>query len=542
MIIQKIKSTNFKSIYDDFELDFKDIRGLWKIAGEVGSGKTTIGEIVIFGLFGSINGKNNADLISWGRKHSKVELWCQSRNHNIYICRENNTYGQSPVKIYVDDEELLYTNKRDAQQKLEDEYFDISRITMELLCIISFNNFKSLATLNTKDTKIFLDRVLGFKIISDYEDKCKEFRNNQYSLVVNIKSDIDKLEAQIHKIEDLSRVEVIDGNVDELRREVNNIKKDIDNLTSEYNNNTRKKMDDLSALKMQLNTITTLGKKKKEDLSFIKKGVCPTCGAKIDQSGIPTLNNELAELKASYVTIKEVSDKLIKELDTLKNEFYDKLNKLNTLSTEKTKYIYRLDEQKRRLNINYEEIDALKKEVNTLNIKLSNYEKEWNEWGNLYDILYGNVRNNILDAFIPSFNNHISLFSQKLKLPYIIRFDKDFKCHVKLYGQDIDISLSSLSTGQLKTVDTVIIFGMLNMLLGISTSNIIFLDELFSNMDINLRFDMCKMLADTLKNDQIIFIISHSDMDDMFFNGKINLCLIKGGNYERYSTINIEKS
>ena len=64
MYIEKIKIENFKSIYDPLELDFTNIKGLWKINGDVGSGKTTIGEAVIFGLFGSIKGKNNADLIS----------------------------------------------------------------------------------------------------------------------------------------------------------------------------------------------------------------------------------------------------------------------------------------------------------------------------------------------------------------------------------------------------------------------------------------------------------------------------------------------
>ena len=65
MNINKIKIEKFKSIYDSLELDFSNIQGFWKISGQVGAGKTTIGEAIIFGLFGSINGKNNKDLISW---------------------------------------------------------------------------------------------------------------------------------------------------------------------------------------------------------------------------------------------------------------------------------------------------------------------------------------------------------------------------------------------------------------------------------------------------------------------------------------------
>ena len=168
MYIQQIRIENFKSIYDPIEIDFSIVNGFWKISGSVGAGKTSIGEAIIYGLFGSVGGKNQADLISWGRKHGMIEIWCTSKARNIYIKRELNSYGQSPIYVEVDGEELIFTNKRNAQQQLEQEYYDTSKVTLELLCIISFNNFKSLATLNTADTKKFLDQVLGFYTLTEY--------------------------------------------------------------------------------------------------------------------------------------------------------------------------------------------------------------------------------------------------------------------------------------------------------------------------------------------------------------------------------------
>ena len=82
MYINKIKISNFKSIYDPLELDFTLNNGFWKISGAVGAGKTTIGEAIIFGLFGSINGKNNKDLISWGEKHCLIE---HSRRAMLFV-------------------------------------------------------------------------------------------------------------------------------------------------------------------------------------------------------------------------------------------------------------------------------------------------------------------------------------------------------------------------------------------------------------------------------------------------------------------------
>ena len=146
--------------------------------GATGAGKTTIGDAIIYGLFGSVGGKNNGDLISWGEKHGEIEVWCESNGYSLYIKRELNKYGLSPIYAEVNGEELVFTNKRNAQKQLEEEYYDISRITLELLCIISFNNFKSIANLNTGDTKQFLDQVFGFYVLTNYTNICKDIKQD----------------------------------------------------------------------------------------------------------------------------------------------------------------------------------------------------------------------------------------------------------------------------------------------------------------------------------------------------------------------------
>ena len=115
MNIQKIKIENFKSFYEQYELDFEQIKGLWKISGSVGSGKTTIGEAILFGLFGTISGKNIGDLVSWGRKNATVEIWCKSNGRNIYIKRIIYAAGSSTIYAEIDGEELIFTNKRKIQ-------------------------------------------------------------------------------------------------------------------------------------------------------------------------------------------------------------------------------------------------------------------------------------------------------------------------------------------------------------------------------------------------------------------------------------------
>ena len=116
-------------------------------------------------------------------------------------------------------------------------------------------------------------------------------------------------------------------------------------------------------------------------------------------------------------------------------------------------------------------------------------------------------------------------YAQELHQPYIVCFDNSFKCSVNVCGYNENIPISSLSTGQLKTVDMMIILGVLGTIIGSSSTNVIFLDELFSNLDGGLRNDMCSVLHRFLKTDNTMFIISHQDLDERYFNGTMKLHL-----------------
>ena len=542
MYIEKIKIENFKSIYDPLELDFTNIKGLWKINGDVGSGKTTIGEAVIFGLFGSIKGKNNADLISWGKKHGLIEVWCRARNKSIYIKREINAYGMSPIYVEVDGEEVIFTNKRDAQSQLENEYYDISRVTVELLCIISFNNFKSLATLNTADTKKFLDQVLGFYILTQYGDVCKELRSENKQKINDIYNSIRNVQGQINKLKDIANMARIEGDLDQVKRDKKEWDDKLKQLTEDYKEAKELITKELEELNSKLSSIKTLGANKKKEIDFIEKGTCPTCGAPIDQSQLEIKKKEREVLLENY---NDINGKVIQKRGELgaaandytlqKNKINEKLNKINSLK-------YKLEEQARRQTINEDEIKNLENKVEEYNEEVMRYTQEDTEWEMLWQILSNDIRSKILSSFIPTLNENIIKYSQRLQQPYIISFDSSFKCSIKLCGMDQDIALSSLSTGQLKTVDMIIILGVLGTILGGESCNVMFLDELFSNLHSDLRNEMCGVLKDFISEDQTLFIISHYDLDDRYFDGSIKMRLERKNQYEQHSIINISNN
>ena len=90
---------------------------------------------------------------------------------------------------------------------------------------------------------------------------------------------------------------------------------------------------------------------------------------------------------------------------------------------------------------------------------------------------------------------------------------------------DDDIALSSLSTGQLKTVDMCIIMGVLSTIINNVSFNILFLDELISNAHKELRDDICRVLKLNMDADRTIFLISHADVETLYLDGEINASL-----------------
>lgn len=539
MIINKIKIDSFKSFYEPCEIDFNNIKGLWKIAGPVGAGKTTIGEAILFGLFGSVSGKNLTDLVPWGKKKANVEIWCISNGHNIYISREISHLGFSSIYVEVDGEELIFTNKRDAQSQLEKEYYDVSKVTMELLCIISFNNFKSLATLNAADTKKFLDQVLGFYVLTQYSDVCKEFKSENYSQIIATDRVISQLSSQINKLKELSNTSIIEGDIDEITKAINELKDNIYSEESHYYEEEKILSKKENELRAEATKIKTLGTAKAKEISFIEKGICPTCGAAIDQSQLHIKKQEREVLLAQYNTVTENINTVIEERNKLKLEYNNKISPYKAEIEANKEKVIRLKEQAKNKDISIQEINRLKKEKESVQTEYDRYVANDLLWERLNSILSNDVRTKILESFIPTLNKNIMDYAQQLHQPYIVKFDNQFKCSVSLCGFVEDVPISSLSTGQLKTVDMMIILGVLGTIIGTASTNVIFLDELFSNLDGYLRNDMCSVLKKFIKPNDTMFIISHQDLDDRWFDGTIKIKHEKKGQYEMHSTINV---
>ena len=160
-----------------------------------------------------------------------------------------------------------------------------------------------------------------------------------------------------------------------------------------------------------------------------------------------------------------------------------------------------------------------------LESQISDSDKHIGEWNEMNELFSKTLRYGLLDTLIPHVNKSIKYYMNKLEQEYTVEYDQEFKPHIYIENNENEISYKDLSTGQRKTLDIAIIFGVIQNVIANVDFNIFFLDELFSNMDADSRYTMLTVLKETLCENRTIFVVNHAEMPDDFFNHKIRVTL-----------------
>lgn len=540
MIIHNIKITNFKSIYGSQTFNFDNLKGLIKLSGPIGSGKTTIAEAILWGLYGTVKGQNNGQLVSWNAKACEIEMNLTSKNKEVHIIR--NIY--QPLIVEINGKTLLASSKRNTQEILEDEIYDVPKLAVTKMCVISFNAFNSLAAMSPSETKIFLDDIFGFKLFSDYNNEViierKAQQNEQLKLNSIYEETLKQIEQlrekqaaqtiQLQESVDLSgiqskRAKLVNQGV-ALKNKKEDIKKERDTKNKEFESQ-------IQVFVAKMSEAATLGKQAKNHYNTFKSGICPTCGQKIDQAHIDEYKNKMEEYANVYRT-NEVEKKKIEEIKQKSyNSYLTKMAECDTEMDSLRKQISAIDAELKSYNDsvqliqdNYDElIKEYEEKAKTIKEELDKCDVEIGEWNEMNELFTKTLRYNLLETLIPHINKSIQFFINKMDQSYKVQYDQEFKPHIFVDGWDKEIAYNNLSTGQRKSLDLAIIFGILQNVITSIDFNVFVLDELFSNMDSDARNIMLNLLKETMSEDKTIFVMNHAEMADDFFKFKIRVKL-----------------
>ena len=542
MTIHNIKISDFKSLYGSHYFDFDKMKGLIKLSGPIGSGKTSIGEALIWGLYGNVKGQTNPGLVAWNCKACEVEINLTSKDKEVHIVRNI----REPLIVEINGKTLSASNKKDTQSILEEEVFDIPKLAVTKMCIISFNAFNSLASMNVGETKQFLDDIFGFKLFSEYNDEVKIERKGQENEAIRLQSVYDENLEQIEhlKQKQISQTKELTQTIDVEalnKKRAEYIEQGVAEKTKKegFENKifTEKQEIDTKIKECQdkMTEAKTLGQQAKSHYNTFKTGICPTCGQKIDQSHI----DEYKQKYDDYIEIYKEWDKKKKEYELDKinvdKKYYNDIETCKNIMTELKQKIANIDAEIKSyndsvqlLNDNYDVlIKELEDKIKKIKEQLDKCDFEIAEWNEMNELFSKTLRYNLLETLIPHINRSIQFFINKLEQNYKIEYDQEFKAHIYVDGWDKEIAYNNLSTGQRKSLDLAIIFGILQNIIANVDLNILFLDELFSNMDVNARNIMISLLQENMGDDKTIFIINHAEMGDDMFSHKIRVKLEK---------------
>jgi exonuclease SbcC len=554
MKILTVEWKNFNSYGNSIQtIDFdNDLGELYLLLGGNGHGKSTISEVITFALYGKIERKNKSDLPNRINKN----LWCRirvrSKNKIIEITR-----GVSPnlFEVNIDGNPYDTAGNTNVQDYLELEIFDIPYQVFKNIIVLSINDFRSFLTMSPGDKRNIVDRLFGFTVINQMKDRISKERKQ---IKDNLKTISDELG-------------IIDESIDSINIKIQSLQKDKKEdklkLAKEY----RTKIMDLLAEKKKLDeSLQKLKDKEVEyktnqsdiasakssvsyDLQTAKKQInlydhskCPTCSSDLNTEQ----HHEIREYLEKTIALKTL------DLEAINESFLNISTNLTKLSTK----ISELNDNSIRTNMR---IQNYKKEVETilaeqketdidylnqlitenLDKKIDRNKKQIKNQSDdnfldAVELVLGEdgVKNLAMKTILPTLNQTITNMANQIHLPYSIKFDDKFNCIVNALGEEINPR--SMSTGERKKADFIIIIAMLKLLkIRYPSLNILFLDEIFSSVDSAGIYEIVKILNEVSKENRInTWVINHTELPTELFDKRVE-AIREGG----FSKLIIEK-
>lgn len=540
MKIKKIEWRNVSSYGNKLQkIELPETAGLIQVFGENGAGKSTISDVITFGLYGKLENKKLKDIPnrSNGSAWMKITL---EQNGKIYEVER----GLDPAvfELYIDGQHYDRAGQRNVQDVITDDILRIPYYVFNNTISLSVNDFKSFLKMSTSDKKQIIDKIFGFYILNEMRDVLKEESKN-------VKSQIEQLTGEIlatgksitnsqRELDELQKklVENAGQEIEETEETLENYKEllkiHVEKLKT-FKTKEKSVQDGVNkAYQIYSEGVSAL-KEIDRKLSLYNNEKCPTCSSDFSSDfhrsifdGLSeqriSMSSQNEELKRNYEDTKRMQEGVSSE----KNELFTKGGKIETS-------IRGLEEKLKALKTskNNEQVNSIKKLLSSASEDLENYNSEkgkWEErgeWLRTIDEVLSEkgVKQLAIRSILPSLNREILNTLLSLHLPYKVVFNEEFNSQIFHLGEEI--STHTLSTGEMKKVDFAVLIAIIKLMkIRFSSINILFLDEIFSSVDpdgVHSILTTLRKICDELQMN--IFVINHAPMPTEIFDYKVEI-------------------
>ena len=514
------------------------------LVGNNGNGKSSLLESFEYALYGKVkSGKSK----KW-HKLSSLPNRINGELLNRVKFVANGTEveikrGISPSVLDLIENGVINerAGKANVDEKIE-KYIGMDIETFKSFISMSINDFKNFISLTNEEKQLLLDKLFNLEVINILNNILKDINKSNKIRMASLDSEIRTLEDSIDSIKRSidkaveKEKENIQQEIDTLIEEMNSKKEEYKTLKEKVDKIKEKETelsDELDNEKKQYINIQNDIKNVQREIDLYDSGKCPTCRTDFNSDHFVTLRASFVEKKEGYEKIKsEVEDniKLVKErqikLKGLSEKTTTAFNDLSYLLKNYKGQIDRLNQKKTlesgKKSVNVQEFQNTiteleeKKSISHDNVTISKekelYYKELNR-------IFGEdgVKKSIIAGIIKPINHFISENIKKMGLPFEVRLDETFSAEIRTLGSVVEHD--SLSTGENKRINIAILIAYLKLIRTKKHINILFLDEVFSSIDIE-GIDSILALLKSFANDYNIniFVVHHAILNKEMFD------------------------
>jgi DNA repair exonuclease SbcCD ATPase subunit len=541
MRLSKIEWRNFASYGNKVQsLSFDDNSNLYLVVGENGAGKSSISDVITFGLYGKLDGKKLKDIPNRINGNAWVKITFFSNGEEYTVERG---LDPSVFNLYVGG--VLYdkAGARSIQDYLVDEIIQIPNYVFNNTISLSINDFKSFLKMSSSDKKSIIDKIFGFYVINEMKDLLKEESKTIRENMIRINGEMDSLGKTLTKTQDeLDSIaqkikEDSKDKIQELEERIGKFSSLLEmhnGKVSEFRLLERDILDESRKNYKLLTDSKGAHRNIQEKIRFYENDKCPTCASDLNgafHEGIKEeLNKKLEDFKGQINDYEENQ----REIGKQEEEVRKKKEELNTKGNKILVNINSAKDELKKIknnSVSSTALNSLKKIAEETRTGIQDFsseksqEERKSEWIKKIEEVLGDkgIKQLALKTILPSLNAHIADLMISLHLSYTVTFDEDFNASVIHMGEEI--SISTLSTGEMKKVDFVVLLSVLKLMkIRFSTINLLFLDEIFSSIDpdgVYTILNTLRKICDDLGLN--VFVINHAPMPTEIFNYRIDI-------------------
>jgi DNA repair exonuclease SbcCD ATPase subunit len=553
MKIQEFSFRNICSYGNKLQtFKFADEPQLILVQGKNGSGKSSISDALTVSIYGKSAIRKIKEIPNRINKNAYTQVKFVTSNGQLIDIERGIEPNFS--RVLIDGAEYNLPDKRRVDDFIEDELTKIPFNVFSNTISLSVNDFKSFVKLSPADKRQIIDKIFGLDIVNDMskvvKEESKKIKSEVSALDTSLVSNQRLLESSLAQLEAL-KTEIATTNeariteISEKLLELDDLKKTKKTEAVAFNEKIdsikraiRESRDQQSSIRLNVSEI-------QKKLDIYAKNKCPHCLSDLTDELHIQIKDKLQAKKteqesqipsiAEVVTAKETELRQIEESqNSVKSEYYSIDANITTLNRE----LSSLKTQTAKTTDHHlaEVINNIKAEISETSSKLAEWSEKLKVSQEMEMILSDNgMKRMLMSQIIPLLNKKILKTAKVLEFKFAFEFDLEFNPIITHLG--MQVSPDSLSAGEQKKMNLIVLLCILELIkLKHNKVNLLFLDEVFSSLDVDSIFRVVDLLkAFAKKYNMTVFVISHDPLPEEYFDIKIQV-----ENSEHFSDLTIQ--